>query len=81
MIAVFIVIALAVTVAVAVVLIRQPHPEDLSSHIDDGVGDTQSARFASDRPAGPDAEDTGMVGPGQPAPDPDIAQTDDRPPT
>jgi len=76
---VFIVVAVALTIGLAVVLLRQGTPEDTSTHSDELVGDTPADRFASDRPAGPDAEDTGVVGPGQPAPDPDAAHGDDRP--
>jgi len=70
---VFIVVAVALTIGLAVVLLRQPHPEDTATSGEEPGGDTQAARFANDRPAGPDAEATGVASDGNPAPDPDIA--------
>jgi len=78
---VFILVTVAVILGLAFVLWRQGHPEDTASHQEDVTTDSSSDRFyrGVDRPAGPDAEATGVMDAGQPAPDPDIVQERNRP--
>lgn len=58
---------LVLVVAVLVMLVRQGYPGSLSeNHKTPGSGQSYV-----ERPAGPDAEATGVAGPGRPSPDPD----------
>ncbi len=54
-----IIVAVIAIVVLAVVLLRQGHPEQTATTIDDPTGDHLSDRLyrGVDRPAGPDVED------------------------
>jgi hypothetical protein len=72
----FIIITVVIVLVLAVMLWRQGHPEQTATDHEDFVGDTPSERLYGRQAvdaAGPDAEATGVAGPGEPSIDPDTA--------
>ncbi len=59
---IIVIATVAVLVVVAVVLLRQGHPENASTHLDEVPPDSTSERVHgySERPAGADVEDMGV---------------------